>query len=94
MKFITFMTYNQAVMYSRIERIVLVCAAAALVAFLDYSMNPLSMEQLQMIAETGGPMPYKISWGATMLAQLYVLKCWWDIMVMREPDKNCWEFKE
>jgi hypothetical protein len=35
-----------------------------------------------------------ISLFGLIIGQLAVLKCWHDMVHKRQPNKNCWEFKE
>ena len=81
--FIQIQTHDTALMWSRFERIgaIMVCIAI-IVAF-----------------EVGVSFMFKIppSWIpsgiATIVGQLMVLKCWMDMAIKRQPDKNCWEFE-
>jgi len=77
---IYFMTHDQALAYSRLERLFIIMAAIGLVAFVEYIFS--------------GGTAVLFTWIALFAGQLLALKCWVDMIVMREPFKNCWAFKE
>jgi hypothetical protein len=78
--FIKLQTYDAALNYSRLERIIAYMTALAIVVFFDV-----------VIFQTT---TYLISTIAGFASQIGVLLCWRDMALKRKPDKNCWEFKE
>ena len=74
---IVFMTHDAALMWSRFERIAYVVGAVFLVMLMDLA--------------TGGS--GSISLVIAFIGQLITLKCWLDMIFLRQPFKNCWEFK-
>ena len=76
---IEFRTHNEALMWSRFERMFFICIAAAIAAFVDIVM---------------GSEAYILTAFATIAAQFLVLKCWMDMILMSQPHLNCWAFKE
>jgi len=73
-------THDQALTYSRLERLFMIMAAVALVAFVEYI--------------TSNQPSWLFTWIALFAGQILSFKCWSDMIVYREPFKNCWEFKE
>lgn len=76
---IVFRTYNEALMWSRLERIVLVLAGIFLVAGVEYM---------------SGSRSGTFTWVTLLIGQFIILKCWMDMITMSQPFKNCWAFKE
>jgi hypothetical protein len=73
-----FVTYNQALMWDRLERICVIAAAIALVGCLEsLGSNPSWI--FLSLAGIGG--------------QVLVLKCWADTIIMSRPFENCWNFR-
>jgi predicted membrane channel-forming protein YqfA (hemolysin III family) len=73
-------TYNQALLWSRIERmaVIMIIMSAITTVLQQVSMTPLSIVILGITA---------------FIAQLAILKCWLDLANKGRPDKNCWEFE-
>ena len=93
---IKFISYNRALMWSRLEQIVLVCGAAAIVAMVEISfMPPMLLEDILANKPLPENTPYPIfSMITSFAAQIWCLKCWMDMLLKGRPGKNCWEFKE
>ena len=73
-----FITHNQALMWSRLERLCAVMVGVGLV----------------YLFEAAGSQPtWLITTISMFVAQFIVLKCWADMIMMSKPDKNCWAFK-
>jgi hypothetical protein len=91
---ITFITYNQALMWSRLEQIIMVSCAAAMVVVVEVGTLPITLTDI-LSGNIPENMPYPIfSLLASTAAQIWALKCWADMILKGQPDKNCWEFKE
>jgi hypothetical protein len=73
-----FISYDQALTWSRLERIIFVCGAVFLVTCVDYL--------------TSATVGY-ISLLAGLVGQLVVLKCWMDMFFLSKPFLNCWAFE-
>lgn len=72
-----FVTYNQALSWDRLERIFVISAAVFLVAlFESFTSNPV----------------WIFTSIATYAAQILVIKCWADMVIMSRPFENCWDF--
>ena len=76
-------THDEALMWSRFERMAAVLGCCVLAVVFDL-----------VIAHLTGNIP---NWFATaiisIIGQLVVLKCWMDLAHKRKPGKNCWEFE-
>jgi len=79
MQLLTFMTYNQALMWDRFERMFVICAAVLVIAIFEIMVG----------SET-----YLLTSVTTIIAQFLVLKCWVDMIMLSRPHENCWAFKE
>lgn len=77
---LTFITHDQALMWSRFERMIVVMSAAIVVAAGEIIMIDKPTWIFTSLA--------------TLVAGFVILKCWADIALLSEPDKNCWAFKE
>lgn len=79
-----FMTHNQALMWSRFERMFWI------------SMALLAIVAVEIIGVmvSGTPTTWIGSSLAAIVAQILVLKCWADMIIMSRPFENCWAFKE
>jgi hypothetical protein len=76
---ITFVTYNQAMMWDRMERIFVISICVLAVAFLEsLGSNPTWI--FTALAALG--------------AQILVLKCWSDMLIDSKPFDNCWAFEK
>jgi hypothetical protein len=75
---IEFMTYDQALMWSRFERIFWLVIGTVIVA----------------LAESMLTNPTWIFTGlVTFVGQILVFKCWVDMSLLTQPHKNCWAFE-
>jgi hypothetical protein len=79
MQYFKFMTHDEALMWSRLERICVVSLALGLVPAVESQMtNPSWLFTIL----------------ATLGAGVVVLKCWVDMILLSRPFENCWAFKE
>lgn len=76
---IKIMTYNQALLWSCMERItvIMIIMCAIVTVLHQVALTPPSIVILGITA---------------FIAQLAILKCWIDLANKGRPDKNCWEF--
>jgi len=73
-----FQTHDQALMWSRFQRLFSIMAALLLVAGAEgLGNNPT----------------WLFTSIAIIVGQLLAFKCWADMIVMREPYLNCWSFR-
>ena len=91
MQYFKFMTYNQALTYDRLERIILVCAVAAIVAAVEMASLPVAAQNMMQPYPQDAPWPL-ISMITAFAAQIYSLKCWVDMIILGRPHENCWSF--
>lgn len=77
-QWIILQTYDRALNFSRIERIMAISLTVGIVALVEYLCGGLTWLTLF----------------SAFIGQLATLKCWWDMIIKRQPGKNCWEFKE
>lgn len=76
-------THDEALMWSRFERMAAVLGCCTLAVVFDL-----------VIAYLTGSKPNWYATGLTsIVGQLLVLKCWMDLILKRKPGKNCWEFE-
>ena len=76
-EWITIQTHDKALDISRIGRIMAVSAVVGIVALVEYLMGGFTWLTLF----------------SAFVGQCAVLKCWYDMIHKRQPDKNCWEFE-
>ena len=74
----TFMTHNEALMWSRFERLFAVMGGIGAVYLFE---------------SLGSQPTWIITWISLMVAQVLALKCWADMIIMGQPDRNCWAFR-
>jgi len=74
-----FMTHNDALMWSRFERLFAIGGGLCAV-FLFEAM--------------GSQPTWLITTISLFIAQFLALKCWADMVRMSQPHQNCWAFKE
>ena len=75
----TFRTYNEAIMWSRFERLFAVMAVICVVYLLE---------------SMGSQPAWIMTWLSLIGGQVLAIKCWADMIVRAEPHKNCWAFKD
>jgi hypothetical protein len=73
-----FMTHNEALMWSRFERLIAIVVSISLVVLFE---------------STGAKPTWIITSITVVIGQLLALKCWIDMIRMSQPDQNCWAFK-
>ena len=72
-----FITYNEALMWDRLERICVIAAGMLVVVFIEgLGSNPI----------------WLFTSLAAIAAQILVVKCWSDMVVGSRPYENCWGF--
>jgi hypothetical protein len=81
--FIEIQSHDMALMWSRFERIAAIMACIFIITAFEIGFSFITKVPPSWIA-TGI---------ATIVGQLMVLKCWMDMAIKRQPDKNCWEFE-
>lgn len=72
-----FVTYNEALMWDRFERMFVIAAGAVVVV---------------LIESLGSNPTWIFSGAVALVAQVLVVKCWSDIGIMSRPFENCWGF--
>ncbi len=80
MQYITFISHDRALMLDRLQKMLIIMSCLCVVVGLDVLSNPASFTP--------------ITAGAAFVVQLLCAKYWADMIVLRNPWKNCWEFKE
>jgi hypothetical protein len=73
-----FMTHNEALMWSRFERLIAIVGALLVVFFFE---------------SMGSNPTWIITSITVVIGELLALKCWIDMIRMSQPDQNCWAFK-
>ena len=73
-------TYNIALMWSRFERMFFISISLFLIVGFEFIIYDKPN--------------WMMSSAASIVAQVLVFKCWVDMILMSQPFKNCWEFKE
>ena len=74
----TFMTHNEALMWSRFERLFAVMGGICVI----YLFESLGSQPTWIMTTV-----------SLFIGQLIALKCWADMISMSQPDRNCWAFK-
>ena len=75
----TFITYNQALTADRVTKMMAAMAVMATIYVVEsLTTNPTWI-------------PTYVS---LFVAQIIAVKCWADLIILNDPYKNCWAFKE
>lgn len=79
-QYIPITSYNTALSLNRLQKIFAWTMAVLAVGVVDYFTSAGRMSWFSV--------------GAFFVYGIMIVKCWADMIVKSEPDKNCWEFKE